>query len=205
MKNKLIMRWVLFFVGIIILTLGARILLLSNLGVGGLDAIAIGLANWTGISIGSSIVILGGVLIIIGSVINKHLDVVPIGVSLLIGWLYDLWGILIFNEIIPPTDSPYTGYVFLIGILLAPVGAALYIQSKISVGPIDYLMLAIKKRYDSSLQNSRILIETIFVLIGWLIKGPIGVGTICIMLFWGPILQVYCNVLVRIGRQYMQD
>lgn len=205
MRKKLIMRWVLFSVGIAILTLGARILLLSNLGVGGLDAIAIGLSNWTGMSIGSFIIILGGVLTIIGSMINKHLDVVPIGVSLLIGWLYDLWGVLVFNKIIPAAGSPHTGYVFLIGILIAPLGAALYIQSKISVGPVDYLMLAVKKHYNSSLQNSRILIETIFVLIGWLIKGPIGVGTICIMLFWGPILQVYCNVLERIGGEYIQD
>lgn len=205
MRNKLIMRWILFSVGIVILTLGARILLLSNLGVGGLDAIAIGLSNWTGISIGNFIIILGGTLIIIGSMLNKRLDVVPIGVSLLIGWLYDLWGVLVFNKIIPPADSPYTGYIFLIGILLAPLGAALYIQSKISVGPVDYLMLAVKKRYNSSLQNSRILIETIFVLIGWLIKGPIGMGTICIMLFWGPILQVYYNVLECIGRRYMQN
>jgi len=197
------MRWALFIVGIILLTFGARIILLSKLGVGGFDAVAIGLAEWTGMSIGTLIILLGIALIIIGGSINKHLDILPIGVSLLIGRLYDGWGVLLFNQIESPTHKPYTGYVFLIGILIAPIGAALYILSKISVGPVDYIMLAIKKRYNSSIQNSRILLESIFVLIGCLVGGPIGVGTICIMLFWGPILQVYLGVFKHILKKYM--
>ncbi len=188
--------------GIIILTFGARIILLSKLGVGGLDAIAIGLAEWTGMSIGTLIILLGIVLIIIGGSINKRLDIFPIGVSLLIGWLYDGWGVLLFNQIEPPTHKPYTGYVFLLGIIIAPIGAALYIISKISVGPVDYVMLAIRRQYSSSIQNSRILLESIFVLIGWLVGGPIGIGTICIMLFWGPILEVYLKVFKHVLNKY---
>lgn len=202
MKNKRIIRWALFIVGIIVLTFGARIILLSQLGVGGLDAVAIGLAEWTGLSIGTLIILLGISLIIIGGSINKHLDLLPIGVSLLIGCFYDAWGVLLFNNITSPTHKPYTGYVFLIGILIAPIGAALYILSKISVGPVDYVMLAIRNKYNSSIQNSRILLESIFVLIGWLVGGPIGVGTICIMLFWGPILQVYLKVLKHVLKKY---
>lgn len=202
MKNRLIIRWTLFIVGIVILTFGARILLLSNLGVGGLDAVAIGLSGRTGMSIGTLIILLGVTLIIIGGSINKHLDILPIGVSLLIGWFYDGWGVLLFNQMTSPTHKPYTGYVFLIGILIAPLGAALYILSKISVGPVDYVMLAIRKRYSSSIQSSRILLESTFVIIGWLIGGPIGVGTICIMLFWGPILQVYLKATEGVLKKY---
>ena len=202
MKDKRIIRWVLFIAGITILTFGARIILLSQLGVGGLDAVAIGLAEWTGMSIGTLIILLGISLIIIGGSINKRLDLLPIGVSLLIGCFYDVWGVLLFNHIPSPTHKPYTGYVFLIGILIAPIGAALYILSSISVGPVDYVMLAIRNRYSSSIQSSRILLESIFVLISWLIGGPIGVGTICIMLFWGPILQVYLKVLKHVLKKY---
>lgn len=204
MKNKRIIRWTLFIAGITILTFGARIILLSQLGVGGLDAIAIGLAEWTGMSIGTLIILLGISLIIIGGSINKRLNLLPIGVSLLIGCFYDAWGVLLFNHIPSPTHKPYTGYVFLIGILIAPIGAALYILSRISVGPVDYVMLAIRNRYSSSIQSSRILLESLFVLIGWLIGGPIGVGTICIMLFWGPILQVYLKVLKHVLKKYTE-
>ena len=199
---KIWSRWILFIVGIVVLTFGARIILLSNLGVGGLDAVAIGLAEWTGMSIGTLIILLGITLIIIGGCINKHLDISPIGVSFIIGWAYDGWGRLLFNQLSFPTHKPYTGYVFLIGILIAPIGAALYILSKISVGPVDYVMLAIRKRYSSSIQSSRVLLESSFVLIGWIVGGPIGVGTICIMLFWGPILQLYLKGLEGVLKKY---
>lgn len=189
---------VLFFAGgIIILTLGARILLLSGLGVGGLDAIAIGLANIYNMSIGTFIFILGTAILITGSLINKKFRISPIITSIIIGWIYDLWGNVLFEKLTAPQSEAMIGFTFLLGILIAPAGAAIYIVSDISMGPVDYLMWAIKQHSKLSMQTSRILIESCFVVIGWLAGGPIGMGTICIMLFWGPILQVYYNIIVR--------
>lgn len=204
MKRKLIIRWGLFLIGIIILTFGARMILLSELGVGGLDAIAIGLSKLTGNTIGTMISILGFTIILVGNVLSRKINLFPLGVSLLIGECYDLWGILVFNQIDLEIRTPYSGYLFLGGILIAPLGAALYISSKLSTGPVDYLMLSIKSYFKGSIQNSRIFIETLFVIIGCLVGGPIGVGTICIMLFWGPILQVYCRVIEKIIRKYIR-
>lgn len=95
------------------------------------------------------------------------------------------------------------GYIFLAGILIAPLGAAIYILSQIAMGPVDYLMMAIRDRFGISMQNGRILIETSFVCIGYLVGGPIGVGTICIMLFWGPILQVYYKFIEKYFNHYL--
>ena len=123
---------------------------------------------------------------------------------MIIGLLYDLWGTILFNKIEWIIKQPYAGYIFLLGILIAPFGAALYILSGISVGPVDYLMLAIRRRKGISLQNSRIFIESMFVLLAWLVRGPIGVGTICIMLFWGLILQIYYQLLLPFTEKYIK-
>lgn len=203
MNSKLILRWGLFIVGIIVLTFGARMILLSTLGVSGLDAVAIGLAEWTGMSIGTMIIVLGIILTLIGSMINQHLNFLPITISLLIGGLYDGWGNILFNQINSPIHELYKGCIFLIGIFIAPMGAALYILSQFSVGPVDYTMLAIRKRYSYSIQTSRTLLEGIFVITGWLLGGPIGIGTICIMLLWGPILQIYLHVLEKVLKKYI--
>lgn len=194
MKKHKLMRWIFYFVGIIILTFGARTILLSGLGVGGLDAIAIGLSGIWHMSIGTFIIILGIVLLIIGSFINKHIQFTPIVTSIIMGWCYDGWGKLLFERLPQLTGKGIIGFTFLLGLLIAPIGAALYIISDISMGPVDYLMLSIKGHSRLSMQMSRIMIETIFVIIGILVNGPIGIGTICIMLFWGPILQVYCSI-----------
>lgn len=205
MKRNLLLRWILFIVGILILTFGARIILLSQLGVGGLDAIAIGLSTWVGNSIGIWIIILGLTLVVIAAFIRKRFTIAPLGTSLLVGWFYDLWGTILFNHIPPPTENAHIGYTFLIGILIAPLGAAIYILSEISMGPVDYLMIAVKERFHQSMQVGRTLIEVIFVIIGYFVRGPIGVGTICIMLFWGPILQVYYAGVQKLLGKFLKE
>lgn len=204
MRKKRLIRWVIFTLGIIILTFGARIILLSDLGVGGLDAIAIGLAEHTGVSIGNVIIMLGIVLIIIAGCLKRKFTLLPIGTSLLVGWFYDLWGRLIFNQMESPVETEWIGYTFLLGLLIAPFGAAIYILSHVSMGPVDYLMMSVKERFHLSMQTGRIFIEITFVVIGYLVGGPIGVGTICIMLFWGPILQVYYGMLDKIAAKYVK-
>ena len=204
MNDRLIIRWGLFIVGIIVLTFGARVILLSTLGVSGLDAVAIGLAEWTGSSIGTMIIILGIILTCIGNIINSHINFLPITISLLIGGLYDIWGNILFNQINSPTYALYKGWIFLIGIFIAPMGAALYILSHFSVGPVDFIMLSIRRKYNYSIQISRTLLEGIFVITGWLLGGPIGVGTICIMFLWGPILQIYLNWIEGILEKHIK-
>ena len=203
MKKRLVIRWILFVWGIMILTFGARLILFSTLGVGGLDAIAIGLAKKFQYSIGGVIILLGCAMIIIGGFLNKHFSILPLGTSLLVGYLYNLWGSALFDKMQSPIETQYIGYTFLAGILIAPFGAAIYILSQISMGPVDYLMMAIRKRFGISMQAGRILIEASFVIIGFLVGGPIGVGTVCIMLFWGPILQVYYQFLERYLKGYL--
>ena len=202
--KKVVIRWLLFVIGMIVLTFGARIILLSGLGVGGLDAIAIGLAEQTGNSIGMWIVALGILLVIIGSFIRKKITILPLGTSLLIGWFYNLWGNILFNHMVSPTETVYIGYTFLLGILIAPLGAAIYILSEVSMGPVDYLMIAVKERFHKSMQVGRTFIEVVFVVIGYLVGGPIGIGTICIMLLWGPILQVYYATLNKTFERYLK-
>ena len=136
--------------------------------------------------------------------IRKKFTIVPLGTSLLIGWFYDLWGTILFKYIPSPTETSHIGYTFLLGILVAPLGAAIYILSEISMGPVDYLMIAVKERLHKSMQLGRILIEVIFVIIGCLVGGTIGIGTICIMLFWGPILQVYYKILKKLMSKYLK-
>lgn len=196
MKYKM-KKWIEVFVGIIILTFGARLLLLSEIGVGGLDAVAIGLANLWGKKIGIMLILLSLILIGIGNILNRKLTIGPVITALVIGECYDLWGSVLFEYIALPRAQGWMGFIYILGLLIAPAGAAVYICSDISTGAIDYLMIAITKRYQIAMKNSRIMLETLFVVVGYMVGGPIGMGTFGIMLFWGPILQVYYNFMKK--------
>lgn len=196
MKRKT--KWFMFFLGLIILTLGGRLTLLAHIGTGGSDAFCIGLAKTLGGSFGLWIDIVSILVILLGTYIRRssiQWDIVL--TSILFGVLYDVWGIILFNRLVSPQTELMRGILFTIGILVGPLGASIYILSEISTGCIDYLMLAIRDRFHISLQASRFLIEGSFVVGAYIVGGPVGMGTILIMLLYGVILQFYYKGIIN--------
>lgn len=199
MKIRIKKEWILFIIGLSILTFGGRTLLLANIGVGGIDAIVVGLSKMFGGSIGLWIDIVSLTLVIIGAMLRKgKLQWQPILTSLLLGLLYDIWGNILFNKIEIPQEEFIQGITFLVGILIAPMGSAIYLSAHISTSCIDYLMLSIKERFHMSIGVSRMIIEISFVVIAYLVGGPIGIGTIMIMLLFGVILQTYYKLIEQV-------
>ncbi len=199
MKSSMLRKWLLFGIGIGILTFGSRMLLLADIGIGGIDSVVVGLAKIFGGSFGLWIDIVSITLIIIGAMLRKRLPQwQPIVTSLLLGLAYDVWGIILFNKLILPQNEFIQGLAFLAGILIAPLGSAVYLSAHLSTSCVDYLMLAIHERFHLSIGISRNLIEAVFVITGYIVGGPIGLGTIMIMLLYGVILQNYYKVIEKL-------
>lgn len=70
MKNKII-QFSFYLGGIFTLFLGVTLTLLSNLGAGGWDALTVNIAKLIGIQVGTGTFILGIILIIFTSVLEK--------------------------------------------------------------------------------------------------------------------------------------
>lgn len=199
MNVRIKKEWILFGIGLCILTFGGRLLLLANIGLGGIDALVVGLSKLFGGSLGLWIDVVSIMLVIVGALFRKgKLQWGPIFTSLLLGLLYDIWGSILFNRLESPKDAFIQGLVFLAGILIAPLGSAIYIYAHISTSCVDYLMLSVRERFHLSMGTSRIVIEVTFVIAAYLVGGPIGKGTIMIMLLFGMVLQTYYKVVEQI-------
>lgn len=191
LKRYSLLKIALFVIGLLTLGFGARLLLLSNIGTGGIDALAVGLSSLFGLSIGIMMNGISLTLIIIGGILKKAgLEWKPIIASLFYGIIFDFWGMVLFNGLQSPTTDLGKGLMFVGGILIATLGAGLYILMGITTSSVDYVMLAICSRYKVSIQVGRILLETLFVIGAYLVSGPIGIGTIAVMLLFGPILEL---------------
>ena len=70
-----------------------------------------------------------------------------------------------------------------------------YHFSNLRAGPIDTFMLAIHKRFGLSVKNSTIIIEGGALLVGLLLGGPIGIGTIVVCLLMGPLIEFFLTIL----------
>jgi uncharacterized membrane protein YczE len=79
--------------------------------------------------------------------------------------------------------------MLLISIFLIGMASAIYIGVDAGAGPRDSLMLAVKRTTGKSLRLARGSIEIFLVIIGWMLGGPIGIGTLIFAILIGPSVQ----------------
>jgi uncharacterized membrane protein YczE len=74
------------------------------------------------------------------------------------------------------------------GILAVAVGCAFYIGAGLGAGPRDGLMLGLSAR-GLSVRVARTVIEATVFVIGVVLGGPIGIGTVAFVVAIGPLVQ----------------
>ena len=76
------------------------------------------------------------------------------------------------------------------GVLLCGLASALYIGAQLGRGPRDGLMTGLARRTGLSLRLVRTGLEVAVVVIGLLLGGVAGVGTVVYALAIGPLTQL---------------
>lgn len=187
MRKILIWRWVFFLVGMIILSLGITMTIKGQrLGIGPWDVLHVGLYRNFGLTIGTWGIITG-LLIVVGTAIvlkqwprfGTWLNMVLIGVFI------DL-----FNWLIPEFHS-MTGQViiFTLGVAIMAYGIGIYVAPNLGAGPRDSLMLIFVEKLGFGIKKVRTTIEVLVAVAGWLLGGPVGLGTVLIALLIGQIVH----------------
>ena len=80
--------------------------------------------------------------------------------------------------------------VMLGGILTTGLGSALYIGAELGAGPRDSLMIAVATRSGLRVGVARAVIEGSALLVGILLGGSVGIGTVVFALGIGPAVDV---------------
>jgi uncharacterized membrane protein YczE len=194
-KKNMPLRIGFFLVGLLIMGLGISLIAISNFGNGSWDAVNIGLSEKTGLSIGLCMNIVAIIQIIIGGIINKEFpNLATMITSICLGAFIDLWMLFIGN--IEMTSKLMEFGMFMLALPVISIGISIYLVSKLPNTPLDYFMLAIKSKLNLSLMTSKITSESIGLVIGFMLGGTIGIGTIIIIVAIGPMIQLLqkpCN------------
>lgn len=75
-------------------------------------------------------------------------------------------------------------------IVVNAIATAMYIGAGFGSGPRDGLMTGVHARTGWSVRGIRTVIELSVLLIGWLLGGTLGVGTVLYALTIGPLIQI---------------
>ncbi|MFC5604959.1 YczE/YyaS/YitT family protein [Sporosarcina koreensis] len=187
MRKIFVWRWIFFLVGVMILSLGITMTIKGQrLGVGPWDVLHIGLTKNFGLTIGMWSIITGLVIIGVTSAVLKQWPKIGTWLNMtLLGLFIDL-----FNWLLPEFDT-MTGQViiFTLGVVVMSYGVGIYVAPNVGAGPRDSLMLILVDKLGISVKKVRTMIEVIVAVAGWLLGGPVGIGTVIIALLIGQIVH----------------
>ncbi|WP_339177006.1 YitT family protein [Paenibacillus sp. FSL H8-0317] len=183
------MKYVLFVTGILILTLGISLTIQSELGTSPFDALLVGLSQHVGLSVGSWEVILAFLLIGCNSLLKQQKpEFLGLVTAFITGVGIDIW--LYVSDFLITPEVYYTKLMtFVIGLVIISIGTAIYLQTNFAPIPIDRLTLILHELTRTPLFISRTFIYLVFLILAFLLSGPIGLGTLLTVCFAGLLLQ----------------
>lgn len=186
--KELGVRWIYFYIGLAIMGLGVALTIKGQrIGVGSWDVLHIGLYKNLGLSIGGWSILTGVIIVAISSIGLRQLPRIGTVMNMIFVGLF----IDFFNWLLPDADGLLMQFVaYLLGIVLLGIGCGVYISADLGAGPRDTLMLLAVNKFKCSITVARTVMEVSVALVGYLLGGPVGIGTVIMAFALGPIVQV---------------
>ena len=186
-------RIILFIVGIMILTLGVAFTVKADLGVGTWDSVNVGLSNRFGLSVGTFSFIIAIIMTIIAAVLrNGKFNLYTLGTAFVLSSFTDFW-LFVVNKL--PLGDSYINRVvyFLLGILILSMGLAIYLTPNLAPNSLDDCMMAFRNKFNLSVGMAKLITDGVGIIFAILVGGPIGLGTIVIIISVAPLVNIFFN------------
>jgi uncharacterized membrane protein YczE len=185
-----LLRYFIFFLGLTFFGLGNAIAVkVQSLGLHPWEVLNVALFHRFGFTIGTWSVICGLVLVLIAFVVDrKYINIGTFLNTLLIGPIMDFF--LHLNILPHETDHWWLNLlILLMGIIISGIGGGIYVAAGIGAGPRDGFMLSISEKTGLSVSRARIVVESIILIIGFILGGPVFIMTFAYTFIQSPIFQ----------------
>ncbi|MEC1738308.1 YitT family protein [Bacillus mojavensis] len=185
------MKYIVYVLGIFILTLGISFTIQSDLGTSPFDAVVVGLSKNVGLTVGSWEIIIAFILICCNSFLKRQRpEVLGMLTAFITGVGIDMWLFLLHNLLTP--DLWYSKVIcFGIGLVVIGLGTATYLHTNFAPIPVDRLTFIIKELTRTNIFFSRTFIYLLFLIAAIILNGPVGVGTLLTVCLGGIILNSF--------------
>lgn len=189
------MDYVLYLMGIMMLTLGVSLTVQSDLGAGSIDSINFALAERLGINISVVIFVMALVAIIISTMIRRKRPKLTTIITAFFMAIFTEFWVGIVSGMVPQTLAQKV-LIFSIAIILVCMGLAIYLKPKLPAHPNDDITVSVNEITGMKIGTAKLILDLICMVIALLLQGPIGIGTIILTLFVGPGINL-ANILLE--------
>ncbi|HUH53676.1 MAG TPA: hypothetical protein VLZ31_06515 [Microbacteriaceae bacterium] len=197
--NKLLAwRFLQLLAGLAAFGVGIGLMVRGALGVAPWDVLAQGVSAASGISFGLANVIISCFVLLLWIPLRQKPGIGTVLNALMIGPVAQ--GVLV---LLPEQDSIVVRILLLLsGIIFIALGTGMYIGASFGPGPRDGLMTGLNSVTGLPIWIVRTGIELSVLIVGWILGGDVGVGTVLFALFIGPLAQpamVWFNLSGRVA------
>lgn len=176
--------------GLVFFGVGIAMMVQADLGLPSWDILHQGLSEQLGPSIGTFNVLVGAVLLVLFWPLGEKIGLGTALNVLCIGPVVD-----ITISLLDTPDSLLLRWLLMLGgPVVVGIGTGLYIGSGLGPGPRDGLMTGIAKR-GIDVWKARTGIEVSVLVVGFILGGTLGVGTVWFAVSIGPLAQFFLKRL----------
>jgi len=177
--------------------LGDAMLIVAETGNTPWTVLAEGISMVIGWSIGQATFLVSAMVLILWIPLKE----IP-GMGTILNAIIIAATIEVMVPIIPPPESAIAAYIqVLFGIILIGIGSSMYLTANLGPGPRDGWMTGIQRVSGVPIGRVRITIEISVLIIGVLLGGKFGFGTILFAFTIGPTVAVCLAIAGKIGSE----
>lgn len=187
-------RVLILFFGLAIFGLGDGLIIQSGLGNAPWSVLAQGISLKSGLSIGTSTLIIGALVLSLWIPLRERPGFGTLSNIIIISLFIEIG-----TNIFPKQESIYSGLIFtLVGIVMVGIGSSLYITCGLGPGPRDGAMTGLHQRTGVRVGRVRLGIEVVVSIAGALLGGTLGLGTLLFALLIGQSVAISFGLLARL-------
>lgn len=197
-NKKVYIKKVLFStVGTILCMLGISFLYVAKLGTDPITVFIDGISMHVSLSIGTINTICNIVLVVLMLIFERKLfDLETLIQALISGFFLDLFIVLFEKPFSVFNGELYASLIMMfVGIAIYAFGIAITIACDVGIGPFNFPPLYFARILKAKLKYVQTVTDALYFLVGTLLGGLIGIGTLLCSILFGPFLSYFIDKL----------
>ena len=188
--------FVVIQIGFALFALAIAFLIQSQLGTSPWVVLEVAVINYLPLTPGQSGILTGAIVLLLALALREPVGWGTLGNIICIG----LWEDVALRYLPIRSDLPGQVLYLVLAVLVMAGATAIYIGVNAGAGPRDSLMIGVARASGLSVRVARAGIEIAVVTSGWLLGGPVGIGTLAFAVAIGPAVQTAFHIF-KVGPQ----
>ena len=195
MKKKTVyLQWLQIVAGLLVFAFGVHLTIFANIGLAPWDCLGMGISYHTPLNYGLSMTSVGVIILLIDLCLHERIGFGTIIDAVLTGNF-----VQIFNDLNPLAENHnvWLGIALMLaGFVFMALGIWIYMKAGQCCGPRDSLLVGVGKRLPKvPIGVVQIMLWAAVTLVGWLLGGPVGIGTLISAFGAGAVMQLVYNII----------